>query len=123
ESAYRLGEDASVAWEHEAVKAGQPFPGPIQSPALLKPVITEPDAPARHLAATQIADIGGARYADDSKTRLFYRERVRRKVFHDAPAYVQQISERTEAVSGRKIGEIVHQALRYWRFPGETDNL
>lgn len=116
-------ENALAGWEVLRVRSGSAPPGDATPPALLERVAMQQRAAARHLAATQLADMGGARYAANQDERLFYQERVRRKLLHDAPAYVHQVSERRNGTSGRQVGEIVHKALRYWRFPHEADNL
>ncbi len=92
-------------------------------PPLMRPLYVARDALARHLAATQIADLGAA-YSADAPERVFFRQRFRRKVLHDAPHYIESVvTNRAPRVSRRKIGEIVHDALRYWRFPDNTPEL
>lgn len=111
-------------WEHPAVREGRPLDSTAPAePPLLQAVPAPPDAPARHLSATHVADLGGARHAGDAERR-YYRERFRRQVFHSAPPHVPQVLRRREPrVTARKIGEIVHEALRYWHFPENTPDL
>jgi ATP-dependent helicase/nuclease subunit A len=100
----------------------QAAPAEPAMPPLLREVAIRPGEQARHLAATQIADLGGARQAVQASDRSFYRERFLRQVFHDAPTHIETVSERTISASARQIGEIVHEALRHWRLPGENDD-
>lgn len=102
--------DRKTGWDSDAPDDGD-------RPALLREIVVERDAAARHLGATQIADIGGAVYAEDAHERRFYQGRLRRQLLYDAPASIEQVSERTHPVEGWQIGELVHQALRHWRFP------
>jgi ATP-dependent helicase/nuclease subunit A len=96
----------------------------IEPPMLVGAIRVERTAPTRHLSATQIADLGGAVYGADHEERFLYRDRFRRKALYDAPATIASVSaHRPQQATGGQIGEIVHEALRYWRFPGEHDNL
>lgn len=100
-------------WDYDANEADFP---PIQPP-LIDAIAIAPDAQIGHISATQLADLGGVYYADSSEQRSFYRDRFRRRTLHDVPARVQDLSaERKPNVSARLIGEIVHEAIRYWRF-------
>lgn len=90
---------------------------PPMRPDLVDAISIEPDAQIGHISATQLADLGGVHYGDDADQRQFYRERFRRRTLHDVPARVQDLgSERKPQVSPRLIGEIVHEAIRYWQF-------
>ncbi len=108
---------SSSAWDDAAVLAAQPLSGAPAEPALLRPVRVDRSNIARHLTATQLADLGSVEYDP------FYRDRFRRSVLRDAPARVEDVSSRVSGVSSRIIGEIVHQALNSWRFPTESANL
>jgi ATP-dependent exoDNAse (exonuclease V) beta subunit len=77
--------------------------------------VTDRTAPARHLSVTQLADLGSGKY--DSR---HYR-RFRRSVLHDAPEVIEPATY--DRRNPKLIGEIVHEALRWWRFPGEIENL
>lgn len=92
-------------------------------PDLLQNIAVEWGAPARHLTATQIADVGSAYHAADDSERILHRDRVRRKLLHDAPAMIPSLRGRRSGISGRQLGEIVHDSVRYWRFPTAQDNL
>jgi ATP-dependent helicase/nuclease subunit A len=105
------------AWDSPAVQAGQPLPGGAQPSPLLQPVRVLWDAPARHLTATQIADLGSA------QIETFYAERFRRSVLHDAPSHIGVVSGYRGGVSRRIIGEIVHKALRWSPLPPDTADL
>jgi ATP-dependent helicase/nuclease subunit A len=111
EDAYIVGERReSTLWEHHAVRTGQPLPGAATKPALLNAIVTDPTAAARHLSVTQLADLG---------TRHF--RRFRRSILHDAPTLIKSAAHRR--MSKALVGEIVHEALRWWRFPGDVPNL
>jgi len=80
-------------------------------PLLLQPLTANRDALARSLTATQIADLGSARYAESSEHRAYFAERWRRSVLHHAPERIESIREgKVGAFAG--VGEIVQRALR-----------
>ena len=81
-------------------------------PPLLARVPVEPDAPARALTATQIADLGGAIYGDGDQE--FYSQRWRRNVLYDAPGRIERVAPRESGLSGHKVGDIVRKALHRW---------
>jgi ATP-dependent helicase/nuclease subunit A len=85
-------------------------------PFLMKPVTVDRTFQARHLATTHIADLGGA------SENAVYGERFRRRVLHDAPAYVRRLAvDQPHGVRPSQVGEIVHTALRYWHLPGDYE--
>ncbi len=84
---------------------------PPTEPVLLQPLPLPLDGAVYHLAASQIADLGGMELADNEDERLFHWKRF----LHDAPAQVEPVSDQHKTVTARSIGEIVHEALRYWR--------
>ncbi len=90
---------------------------PAEPPALLRPIPANIDAPTRILTATQIADLGGALYAE-ADTRSLYAERWRRSVYHDAPGRI----DAAQPTPGAKLGEIVHRAIQ-WELPANDDDL
>ncbi len=100
------GAPARCAWDEAGVRAAAPLPGPAQAPPLLAAIPAAPAARARHLAVTHLMDLGGADYDEGC------RRRFRRSVLHDAPAHVQPVARRRS--DSRLIGEIVHEALRWW---------
>ncbi|NWG17095.1 MAG: UvrD-helicase domain-containing protein [Chloroflexi bacterium] len=110
-------EESVSAWDSPAVQTGQPLPGGERPSPLLKPVHPQWDAPARHLTATQLADLGGA------QIEALYAERFRRSILHDAPSHIGAVSTYGGGVSRRIIGEIVHKALRWWPLPSEKTEL
>jgi len=112
------------AWENQFIQAGASLPGEAVKPLLLNEIVIQREAQARHLSATHIADLGSIEESIDEKDRAFYRSRFRRQVLHDAPSVVDWVSDRASGVSPRQIGEIVHEVLRWWRFPqgmGDAD--
>jgi ATP-dependent helicase/nuclease subunit A len=102
-------------WENEAVQAGKPLPGQAVEPLLLGQVHLDRTAAARHLTATQIADLGSL--------EPYHQARFRRDILRDAPSHIPDVSDQRQMVSGRIIGEIVHKVLGWWRFPSENVNL
>ena len=91
------------------------FP-PIRPP-LIDPIKIQATDQIGHISATQLADLGGIQHGTSREQRDFYKERFRRRVLHDAPARIIDLSaERKPQASARVIGEIVHEAIRYWRF-------
>jgi ATP-dependent helicase/nuclease subunit A len=91
-------------------------------PPLLYSVETRPEARLRHLSATHIADIGSVEWAEDYEEEAYYRDRFIREALQDAPTRVESVLDRSRrGASARQIGEIVHEALRYWRLPGNFD--
>ena len=105
---------AQTAWDK--LQAGHvPLGAPAHLP-LLDPVKADRSAAARHLSVTQLADLG----VEESES--YYSERFRRAVFQDAPGHVSPVPY---ARSFRRlVGEMVHEALRWWQ-PGAEglDNL
>ena len=93
-----------------------------QMPPLLARVRVERDAPARSLTATQIADLGSFA-ADPTEKRYVYRQRLLRSLLRESPPRVERVVSAPHGVSPRRIGEIVHRALRAWRFPTPHDDL
>lgn len=93
-------------------------------PFLMQSVAIEPEEYLGHIAATQLANIGGYHYVNDRNAQDFYRSSVRRHILDDsAPRIREAVRTRDPRVSPRQLGEVVHEALRYWRFPSEHDNI
>jgi ATP-dependent helicase/nuclease subunit A len=97
--------------------------GDAAMPPLLKKVQVARDASARSLSATQIMTLG-AYHADLPTRRSVYRQRWQRSLARTAvPDHIERVTGMMTAVTPRKIGEIVHRALRWWQFPTERDDL
>lgn len=106
--------DRQSIWDHPSVQNSEPLPGYAVEPPLIRPVrVTSRDI-ARHLSATQIADLGGAEYD------LRHGEKFRRSLLHDTPTPIEDIHTLKQRVSGRIIGEMVHKVLS---FPTQSGNL
>lgn len=96
----------------------------VDMPPLMQSVAIEQEKYLGHIAATQLANIGGYHYADGNSAQDYYRSSVRRHILDDsAPRIREAVRTRNPRVSPRQLGEVVHEALRYWRFPGEHDNI
>jgi ATP-dependent helicase/nuclease subunit A len=92
-------------------------------PPLLAQVRVERDAVARSLSATQIATLGGYQ-SDAPERRPVYRQRLLRSIIRSAPDRIERVTlEPIYKASPRKIGEIVHRALRWWQFPTPHNDL
>jgi ATP-dependent helicase/nuclease subunit A len=93
-----------------------PFPrvNPVE-PELLSEVPPRKQRQARHLSAASIADLGGCFYADDEDEAQAARDRFRRKVLYEAPATIQRVEG--YRLGALHVGDIVHEALRWWTFP------
>ncbi|RMF79872.1 MAG: hypothetical protein D6737_09910 [Chloroflexi bacterium] len=104
------------AWDTEVIQSGRPLDGYESTPPpLMQDVIIEQTTRARHLSATQIG------YLDSPERQ--YARRFRQEVLHDAPDAIEPISHEPQQISGRRLGEIVHRALRWWQFPTPDDTL
>ncbi len=82
--------------------------------ALLESAPRAADAPLRSLTATQIGDLGSAYQANPTESRVFFAERLRRSVYHDAPNHIDP----AHSIPRAKLGEIVHRAIR-WDIPDD----
>lgn len=102
------------AWE-----AALPTTAAAAPPLLGEPPIRR-DAPVRSLTGAQVADLGAIDLPGEG---AFYKRRLRRSLFYDAPAHIEQVIAPGQWVSNSKIGDMVHKALRWWRFPTEADDL
>lgn len=93
-------------------------------PPLLAPVHVARDASARALSASQIAQLGGYTVEQTAEMRGIYRTRLLHSLLRDAPDRIERVSSHeAQKIPPRKIGEIVHRALRWWQFPTDKDNL
>jgi hypothetical protein len=87
-------------------------------PPLLASVPADRQAPARILHASDIAVLGRAQASGNPALFRHY-------VLRDAPDTVPTVAagEAATGVTKRIIGEMVHQALRWWHLPGNTPDL
>ncbi len=93
-------------------------------PPLLASVRVARDASARTLSASQIAQLGGYAAETAPERRGIYRVRLLHSLLRDAPDHIERVSSHdAQQIPPRKIGEIVHRALRWWQFPSEKDDL
>jgi ATP-dependent helicase/nuclease subunit A len=89
---------------------------PPLEPALIQPIHIAQSEQIKHISATQIADIGGYKYATQTQ-RAFYKQRFRLRTLHDTPSQILNLGEQQQSpISQRLIGEIVHEVIRYWKF-------
>ncbi len=101
--------DEQTAWERP------PGTADVLPPALLRPVRVDRTLYARHLTATQIASLG----SDDP----YHQQQFRRTVLRDrgAAGVIPTVSEKVSRPTGKQMGEIVHEALRWWLIPDPDD--
>ncbi len=118
------GDDApslpQTLWDDPVVQDGQPLGDALHEPPLVRSVPREPGRMAYHLTATQIAHLGSAAYDSD------YRAIFRRSVLYDTPAQVSRArlpGKVDQPVSQKKLGEIAHEALRWWNLPKGRDDM
>ena len=112
------GEDTMREWDKLDILVE------TDAPPLMQSIALEQEEYLGHIAATQLANIGGYRYARDNNAQDYYRSSVRRHILDDsAPRIREAVRSRDPRVSPRQLGEVVHEALRYWRFPDEHDNI
>ena len=91
-------------------------------PPLCATLPTSNIALSRNLTATDIATIGSARHDE----REYHR--FRQNVLYAMPNRVEGIvhgglQQRGQQVSRKVLGEIVHRALRWWRFPSRNHSM
>ncbi len=109
----RRTDDDYDGWEQPQVKEMRLVEGDNRAPLTAAIHINQSET-IRHITATQIADAGGARI-DPILGRKF-----RRSVFQDAPITVEHITrQKSQEVSQRIIGEMVHKVLGWWDFKEE----
>lgn len=95
-----------------------------EMPRLMQAIEIQSEKMLGHIAATQLANIGGYHYADDVNAQEYYRTSVRRHVLDDASAQIREaMRTRNPRIRPRQLGEVVHEALRYWRFPKDHHNI
>lgn len=120
---YRPYQQASAltAWDALAGLVGQPAPEQPHAPigaSLLAPVPVDRNAPSRMLSAAEIALLGEANAI--GKPANF-----RQHLLRAAPTTIRSVAKAATplSVSRRIIGDMVHQALRWGRLPGNTPDL
>lgn len=92
------------------------------SPALLRPITVQPAEMIGHISATQLADLGGYRHARSSDERRYFRSSLRRAAFDDADLEIKDaVRVRQPRIKASQVGNVVHEALHYWRFPDTTE--
>ncbi len=117
----------TALWNDDSVRRGHRLDGETAPPPLLRSVPPQPERVAYNLATTQLAtlgeideDVSAAPDEPDSPAR-----RVRRRVLHTAPDRVRQArvsQKREQRVPKKTLGNIAHEALRWWRLPlSKTD--
>ncbi len=113
-----------VSESSESVKAwdqlsSNPVPD-VQAiePGLLTRVPVDRHAPTRMMNATELAVLGEAKASGRLST-------FRQHILSEAPTEIRQVTgaDFVPGVSRRIVGEIVHQALRWWHLPGNTPDL
>ncbi len=111
-------------WDKAEIRQLKPFSEQARPPAGLATVHTEPTAIARHLSASHLADVGTVAWGDE-RERPRYKRRLLSNLRQDAPSLIRlaTLPRVTRPASARQIGEIVHAALRHWRFPDQTPNM
>lgn len=99
-----------TGWNRPALPASVP-----QAPPLLAPLPRLTSDMLRHLSATQLAHLGGWRY--DERARDYHRRSLRQGALDDMPALIETVypAVQSQRVSARRIGTMVHEALRHWR--------
>lgn len=99
--------EARSAWQEHVDEEVLHNGGEI--PLLLQSIPINRQSFARHITATQIADLGSKDFGSH------YVHKFRQSILHDAPATIEQVSRlKREEVSGSIIGEMVHRVLGRW---------
>jgi ATP-dependent exoDNAse (exonuclease V) beta subunit len=107
-------------WDANPVQQGEPLGDTVAPPALVGRVPYAPQRVAYHLTATQIAHLGSAAYDPT------YRDVFRQSLLYDSPAHISRArlpGKEDQPVSERKLGEISHEALRWWRLPKHSKDM
>ncbi|QPC81768.1 UvrD-helicase domain-containing protein [Phototrophicus methaneseepsis] len=92
----------------------------LQVPPLLAAVPKQPTAVLDHMNASQLENLLAAVLEED-RYRETYRVNVMADVYDTPKAPVREVVRRhNPRLTGRIIGTIVHEALRYWRLPEST---
>lgn len=92
-------------------------------PPRLRPLTIGRQRMLGHIAATQLAGISKNRYKHDDFVRPFYKQNLLRKVLNDGPPRIKEaVRVRNPRIQARQVGEVVHEALRYWHFVDLPDD-
>jgi ATP-dependent helicase/nuclease subunit A len=111
-------DDSIVVW-----KAPDASVQPLMPPRM-QPVTMEQERLLGHLAATQLANIGSFYYAFSGSDKLYFRDTVRRQILADSSSQIREaVRIRDPRIKLRQVGEVVHEALRFWRFPDNTADI
>ncbi|MCS6835870.1 MAG: UvrD-helicase domain-containing protein [Anaerolineae bacterium] len=109
----------------EAWETVKPDPA-APAPPLLAATPRALSAQLGHLSATQLGQLGcyaSARQQAQHDLAREHRQRFLRQVLDAAPSYLEAVRPPQTGVSRRQVGQIVHEALRHWQFPHNTDGL
>jgi len=110
-----------ATWDDLIERAAQTRP---VAPPLLPPVEIEPRTFAEHLTATQLATFGTVSDEPSARKQRYYRRAARRTVLYDVPGVVRAaVRPYDPRVTQRIVGDMVHEALRFERYPSRTKNL
>jgi ATP-dependent helicase/nuclease subunit A len=112
-------------WETNEIRSRQQLADTIHEPPLVRSVPPARDRAAYHLAASQIADLGGAIYGNEDDQR-YYADKFRYSVLFGSPGHVTRayhLGNTKRPVSQRVLGQIAHEALRWWRFPTDDNDM
>ncbi len=108
-------------WEQWPFQPGEPTSEAVSdAPPLLRPPQVSRDGPTRSLTSSNLEQLGAlGGVSSDPRAR----RQLRRELLYDAPPVIETVNAAYRPVSPRKVGQIVHQALRWWRFPTPDDDL
>jgi ATP-dependent helicase/nuclease subunit A len=110
----------AVKWQQIDIPAPSALP-PI--PPNLAPLEVPSTKYLNHLAASELATIGGYQHGDQEE-RSYYRQQMRQKILTDQVPRLKVVHRvAAPIVTKRTIGDIVHEALRYWQFPQTTPDI
>ena len=95
----------------------------VPAPPNLEPLPIHENDMLGHITATQLALIGGFQHDPDDERRASYQQYLRRQAFDDAPGRIRDVQSSSETpIKRRDVGEVVHEMLRYWRFPSSEND-
>ncbi len=110
------GDLAPTSWDRLSAEPVSDYES--VAPPISAPVPFDRQVSSRMLTISEIAALGEARASGNL-------DHFRNQILHDSPPSVQSVAGRAGAggVSHLVVGEMVHQALRWWRLPGNTRDL